>query len=319
MIYCCRGTEWEINRCPLDGLKIKVWRQILLQRLNLFLVGWKPWFFLRRFHQSYPLKLGRAFLQRRRLQAYCPRQSLLRNVPCVKEWVETAVFAGYKITSDRHGKLKTDYNYVFIQTSLYFRTAAWLPRGNVERKFSKCLMDWKLLESSFPFTKKSRGRLEFLPKRIARRIWRNKQDDNTSQNAERPSRSFAGKNCTFSLCSSRTYVFVRSTHGRDILLDPKPVYKITNVCLRSQDLKEQEFSEQLHQTESLPFSIRVISFFAPRCVLFSYRDQTNFLKLIMRGVFSALFIVALAVLPTQMKGSPKCLVRVSSENELDLL
>ena len=33
---------------------------------------------------------------------------------------------------------------------------------------------------------------------------------------------------------------------------------------------------------------------------------------------SALFIVALAVLPTQMKGSPKCLVRVSSKNELDL-
>ena len=33
---------------------------------------------------------------------------------------------------------------------------------------------------------------------------------------------------------------------------------------------------------------------------------------------SALFIVALAVLPTQLKGSPKCMVRVSSKNELDL-
>ena len=179
-------------------------------------------------------------------------------------------------------------------------------------------MDWKLFESSFPFTIKSRGRLEFLPKRIARRIWGLKQDDNTSQNAQRPSRSFAGKSCTFSLCSSCAYVFVTSTHGRDILLDPKPVFKSTKVFLRSQDLKEQEFTERLHQTESLPFSIRVISFFAPRCVLFSYRNQTNFLKLIMRGVMSALFIVALAVLPTQMKGSPKCLVRVSSKNELDL-
>ena len=48
-IYCCRGI-WEINRCPLDGLKIKAWRQILLQRLNLFLVGWKPRLFSRRFH-----------------------------------------------------------------------------------------------------------------------------------------------------------------------------------------------------------------------------------------------------------------------------
>ena len=38
----------------------------------------------------------------------------------------------------------------------------------------------------------------------------------------------------------------------------------------------------------------------------------------MRGVMSALFIVALAVLPTQLKGSPKCMVRVSSKNELDL-
>ena len=38
----------------------------------------------------------------------------------------------------------------------------------------------------------------------------------------------------------------------------------------------------------------------------------------MRGVLSALFTVALAVLPTQLKGSPKCLVRVSSKNELDL-
>ena len=37
----------------------------------------------------------------------------------------------------------------------------------------------------------------------------------------------------------------------------------------------------------------------------------------MRGVLSVLFIVALAVLPTQMKGSPKCVVRVSSKNELD--
>ena len=224
MIYCCRGI-WEINRCPLDGLKIKAWRQILLQRLDLFLVGWRPrFFFIRRFPlESYPLKLRRACLQYRGLQAYCPRQSLLRNVPCGKEWVETAVFADYKITSDRQCKVKTDYNYVFIQT-LYFQTAAWPPRGNVERKFSKCLMDWKLFESSFPFTKKSRGRQEFLPKRIARRIWRNKQDDNTSQNAQRPSRSFAGKNCTFSLCSSCAYVFVRSTHGRDILLDPKPAF-----------------------------------------------------------------------------------------------
>ena len=38
----------------------------------------------------------------------------------------------------------------------------------------------------------------------------------------------------------------------------------------------------------------------------------------MRGVLSALSIVALAVLPTQMKGSPKCVVRVSSKNEIDL-
>ena len=38
------------------------------------------------------------------------------------------------------------------------------------------------------------------------------------------------------------YVFVTSTHGRDILLDPKPVFKITKVFLRSQDLKEQEFN-----------------------------------------------------------------------------
>ena len=49
MIYCCRGI-WEINRCPLDGLKIKAWRQILVQRLNLFLFGWKPRLFSRRFH-----------------------------------------------------------------------------------------------------------------------------------------------------------------------------------------------------------------------------------------------------------------------------
>ena len=40
--------------------------------------------------------------------------------------------------------------------------------------------------------------------------------------------------------------------------------------------------------------------------------------LIMRGVMSALFIVALAVLPTQMKGSSKSMVRVSSKNKLDL-
>ena len=102
-------------------------------------------------------------------------------------------------------------------------------------------------------------------------------------------------------------------------------YLILSPCLRSQKFfsglktSRNKFTEQLHQTESLPFSIRVISFFAPRCFLFSYRDQTNFLKLIMRGVLSALFTVALAVLPTQLKGSPKCLVRVSSKNELDLL
>ena len=39
---------------------------------------------------------------------------------------------------------------------------------------------------------------------------------------------------------------------------------------------------------------------------------------IMRGVLSVLFIVARAVLPTQLKGSPKCMVRVNSKNELDL-
>ena len=69
--------------------------------------------------------------------------------------------------------------------------------------------------------------------------------------------TFAGKNWAFTLCS---YLFVRSTHGRDILLDPNR-------------LKSQRFSQvsrpqgtrvqQLHQTESLPFSIRVISCFAP--------------------------------------------------------
>ena len=53
MIYCCRGIR-EINRCPLDGLKIKAWRQILLQRLDLFLVGWKPPFF----YTTLPLKLS---------------------------------------------------------------------------------------------------------------------------------------------------------------------------------------------------------------------------------------------------------------------
>ena len=124
----------------------------------------------------------------------------------------------------------------------------------------------KVVRWSFPFTKKSRGRQEFLPKRIARPIWRNRQDDNTSQNAQRPSRSFAGKNCTFSLCSSCAYVFVTSTHGRDILLDPKPVFKITKVFLRSQDLKEQEFNnftERNHflfQEEWLAASPRGASF-----------------------------------------------------------
>ena len=40
--------------------------------------------------------------------------------------------------------------------------------------------------------------------------------------------------------------------------------------------------------------------------------------LMMRGVLSVLFTVAVAVLPTQLKGSSKCMVRVSSKNELDL-
>ena len=85
----------------------------------------------------------------------------------------------------------------------------------------------KVVRWSFPFTKKSRGRQEFLPKRIARPIWRNKQDDNTSQNAQRPSRSFAGKNCTFSLCP---YVLMC------LLQAPTEeiFYLILSPCLRSQ-------------------------------------------------------------------------------------
>ena len=46
-------------------LKIKaVWKaSFTLQTINPFLVRWKPWFFLRRFHLSDPPKLRRACLQ----------------------------------------------------------------------------------------------------------------------------------------------------------------------------------------------------------------------------------------------------------------
>ena len=46
-------------------LKIKAfWKaSFTLQTINLFLVRWKPWFFLRRFHLSDPPKLRRACLQ----------------------------------------------------------------------------------------------------------------------------------------------------------------------------------------------------------------------------------------------------------------
>ena len=46
-------------------LKIKAfWKaSFTLQTINLFLVRWKPWFFLRRFHLSDPPKLRRASLQ----------------------------------------------------------------------------------------------------------------------------------------------------------------------------------------------------------------------------------------------------------------
>ena len=50
--------------------------------------------------------------------------------------------------------------------------------------------------------------------------------------------TFAGKNWAFTLCS---YLFVRSTHGRDILLDPNRL-KSQTFFLKSQDPKEQEFN-----------------------------------------------------------------------------
>ena len=124
--------------------------------------------------------------------------------------------------------------------------------------------------------------------------------------------TFAGKNWAFTLCS---YLFVRSTHGRDILLDPNR-------------LKSQTFFSGLktpRNKSSTTSPNGITSFFnksdqllRPGCVRFLYRDQTNYLMLMMRGVFSVLFIVALAVLPTPLKGSSKCVVRVSSKNELDL-
>ena len=125
--------------------------------------------------------------------------------------------------------------------------------------------------------------------------------------------TFAGKNWAFSLCSS---VFVRSTHGRDILLDPNRLKSQTFFSGLKTPRNKSSTTSPNGVTSSFNKSAWLAA--SPRCVRFLYRDQTNYLMLMMRGVLSVLFIVALAVLPTQLKGSPKCVVRVSSKNELDL-